>query len=192
MTSQLSDQELLHRYEQEGNNEWLGVLLGRYTHLLFGVCMKYLKQEERARDAVQQIYLKVLHELPRYRITYFKAWLYRVARNHCLMQLRPSVQNRSQPLPEQMEMEDEQQSRQRLMEKEHLLTLLQAAVTRLAPEQQNCIRLFYLQKRSYQEISAHTGYSLMQVKSFIQNGKRNLKKMIEQMRDRPDDAPAAG
>ena len=80
---QITDQELLARYYREGNAELLGVLLQRYTLLLFGVGMKYLKDEEEARDVVQQVFLKVLTELPKYRVEYFKSWLYMIAKNHC-------------------------------------------------------------------------------------------------------------
>ena len=49
----------------------------------------------------------------------------------------------------------------------------------LNPEQKQCLILFYLEKKSYQEISENTGFSLMQVKSYIQNGKRNLKILLD-------------
>jgi RNA polymerase sigma-70 factor (ECF subfamily) len=84
----ITDQELLGKYYAEHNNYWLGLLLQRYTMLLFGVCMKYLKNEEEARDGVQQVFLKVIQELPRYKVEYFKSWLYMVAKNYCLMKLR--------------------------------------------------------------------------------------------------------
>src|SRR5258708_33137101 len=84
----LTDQDLLDRYYADHNNEWLGILLPRYTLLLFGVCMKYLKQEEEAKDCVQQIFVKIIMELPKYRVTWFKSWIYTIARNHCLMKLR--------------------------------------------------------------------------------------------------------
>src|ERR1043165_3246764 len=84
----ISDQELLELFYKDHNNEWLGILLQRYTLLLLGVCMKYLKNEEEAKDSVQQVFLKVLTEVSRYRIEYFKSWLYMVAKNHCLMKLR--------------------------------------------------------------------------------------------------------
>jgi RNA polymerase sigma factor (sigma-70 family) len=83
-----SDEELLAYYYHHKNNEWLGILLQRYTLLLLGTCMKYLKNEEEAKDAVQQIFLKVLAEAHKYKIDFFKSWLYMVARNHCLMKLR--------------------------------------------------------------------------------------------------------
>ncbi|HVE61064.1 MAG TPA: sigma-70 family RNA polymerase sigma factor, partial [Chitinophagaceae bacterium] len=84
----IPDTQLLDYYYQDKNQEWIGILLERYTLLLFGVCMKYLKNEEEAKDGVQQIFLKVLVEVSKYRIDYFKSWLYMVAKNHCLMKLR--------------------------------------------------------------------------------------------------------
>src|SRR5574339_504039 len=84
----MSDQELLEKFYKDHDNQWLGILLERYTLLLLGVCMKYLKNEELARDSVQHIFLKVITELQKYRVEYFKSWLYMVAKNYCLMQLR--------------------------------------------------------------------------------------------------------
>jgi RNA polymerase sigma-70 factor (ECF subfamily) len=83
-----SDQELLEHFYRDKNNEWLGILLSRYTLLLFGLCMKYLKNENDAKDAVQQVFIKVIHELSKYKVTYFKSWLYMVGKNHCLVELR--------------------------------------------------------------------------------------------------------
>src|SRR5919107_388933 len=84
----IEDKELLNKFYSDGNNEWLGILLQRYTLLLLGVCMKYLKNEEEAKDSVQQIFLKALTELQKYKVDYFKSWLYMVAKNYCLMKLR--------------------------------------------------------------------------------------------------------
>jgi RNA polymerase sigma factor (sigma-70 family) len=85
---ELTDQELLERFYADHDNEWLGILLQRYTLLLLGVCMKYLKNEDEAKDSVQQVFLKVIQELHKYKVEYFKSWLYMVAKNHCLMRLR--------------------------------------------------------------------------------------------------------
>ena len=89
--SHISDQQLLERFYQTHDNQLLGVLLQRYTLLLLGVCMKYLKNEEEARDSVQQVFLKAITELHKYRVEYFKSWLYMVAKNHCLMKLLMKV-----------------------------------------------------------------------------------------------------
>ncbi|HEX6914645.1 MAG TPA: sigma factor, partial [Chitinophagaceae bacterium] len=69
----MTDQELLERFYTDRDNEWLGILLQRYTLLLLGVCMKYLKNEEEARDCVQQVFLKSITELGKYRVSYFKS-----------------------------------------------------------------------------------------------------------------------
>src|SRR5688572_11808040 len=84
----MTDKELLAKYDKDHDSRWLGILLQRYTLLLLGVCMKYLKNEEEAKDSVQQIFLKVIQEIQKYKVEYFKSWLYMVAKNHCLMKLR--------------------------------------------------------------------------------------------------------
>lgn len=175
----MTDQELLDRYYADGNNEWLGILLPRYTLLLFGVCMKYLKQEEEAKDCVQQIFVKIITELPKYRVTWFKSWIYTIARNHCLMKLRDR-HGRQVELSETMLADgDDEATKKRHMEKDQLLDLMTHALEELGDEQKQCVILFYLEKRSYQEIADITGFTLMQVKSHIQNGKRNLRLSIE-------------
>ncbi|MBV9960961.1 MAG: sigma-70 family RNA polymerase sigma factor [Parafilimonas sp.] len=172
-----SDQDLLEQFYRNNDKRVLGILLQRYTLLLLGVCMKYLKNEESAKDAVQQIFLKVIHELPRYRVQYFKSWLYMIARNYCLMQLRKHDVRATKELNENII--DEEFPLQLELEKEKLLSLIESSLDELNEDQKTCITLFYLEKKSYQQISGQTGFSLMQVKSFIQNGKRNLKLLVE-------------
>ena len=178
--SHISDQELLDRFYADHQNEWLGILLQRYTLLLLGVCMKYLKNEEDAKDSVQQVFLKVIQELQKYKVQYFKSWLYMVAKNHCLMKLRDRQGKVPSELTERLTATPgEESDRQDLIQSDHTFELLDQALKELNTEQQQCVTLFYLQKKSYQEISETTGFSLLQVKSFIQNGKRNMKIWIE-------------
>ena len=178
--SHISDQELLDRFYADHQNEWLGILLQRYTLLLLGVCMKYLKNEEDAKDSVQQVFLKVIQELQKYKVQYFKSWLYMVAKNHCLMKLRDRQGKVPSELTERLTATPgEESDRQDLIQNDHTFELLDQALKELNTEQQQCVTLFYLQKKSYQEISESTGFSLLQVKSFIQNGKRNMKIWIE-------------
>jgi RNA polymerase sigma-70 factor (ECF subfamily) len=180
----ISDQELLERFHTDHDNEWLGVLLERYTLLLLGVCMKYLKNEDEARDSVQQIFLKVIQELHKYKVEFFKSWLYMVAKNHCLMKLRDRQGKVAAELTDKMIAAPmEETDRQTLLYNDQSLDLVEDALKQLNTEQQQCVTLFYLQRKSYQEISAETGYSLLQVKSYIQNGKRNMKIWIEKMRN---------
>ncbi|MEO7444938.1 MAG: sigma-70 family RNA polymerase sigma factor [Ferruginibacter sp.] len=178
----LEDKDLLQHYYQDGDNEWLGILLERYTLLLFGVSMKYLKDEEAAKDSVQQIFLKVIHELKKHKVEYFKSWLYMVAKNHCLMQLR-NKNRYAAPLTENvMASYPNDAQGQTPQEKDLDLEKLSMAVAQLNEEQKVCITLFYLQKKSYQDIVHVTGFEMMKVKSHIQNGKRNLKILMEKMR----------
>ncbi|HOA37912.1 MAG TPA: sigma-70 family RNA polymerase sigma factor [Flavihumibacter sp.] len=177
--AQYSEQELLERFYADRNKEWLGALLERYTLLLLGVCMKYLKQEDAARDAVQQIFLKAITEMEKYRVDYVKSWLYMIARNYCLMQFRdknrfPVEINDRMPLEE-----DRENQLLEAKEKEKMLTFMHEELAQLGDEQRQCVTLFYLEKKTYQQVAEQTGYNLGQVKSFIQNGKRNLRLMIQ-------------
>ena len=177
----MEDREILENFYSSHSNEWLGILLQRYTLLLLGTCMKYLKNEEDARDSVQQIFEKTIQELHRYRVEYFKSWIYMVAKNHCLMKLRDKGKH-SVELDERVQHPaDDQEDIRVHYEKEKNLVNMAAALHQLNKEQQQCVTLFYLEKKSYQEITDHTGYTLLQVKSHIQNGKRNLKIIMEKM-----------
>ena len=179
----IDDQQLLLYFYEDKNNEWLGILLNRYTLLLLGVCMKYLKNEEEAKDSVQQVFLKSVTELQKYKVDYFKSWVYMVAKNHCLMKLR-NKNNLPVEINEQLHAKAEEQTdTKKLQEKDLLLTHMEQALSQLNLEQQQCVTLFYLHKKSYQEIVADTGFSLLQVKSHIQNGKRNLKIMLERLQE---------
>ncbi len=173
----ITDSELLNKFYSDKDTQWLGILLQRYTFLLLGVCMKYLKNEEAAKDAVQQIFLKAIVELEKYKVTYLKSWLYMVAKNHCLMNLRD--RHIFIPVEERTEIIAAETNPEERINKEATLTILEKALSELNREQKTCVTLFYLQKKSYQDIVDTTGYTLLQVKSFIQNGKRNLKLLVE-------------
>ncbi|RYY46772.1 MAG: sigma-70 family RNA polymerase sigma factor [Chitinophagaceae bacterium] len=181
----MADQELLHRYYKDNDNEWLGVLLQRYTMLLLGVCMKYLKNEEDAKDSVQQVFVKVINDLPKYKVEFFKSWLYMVTKNHCLMKLREKGKYTSEINEQIMGAPEEQGGVSHAEEKEVSLSNMELALSHLNTEQKVCVTLFYLEKQSYQQIATRTGYSVMQVKSNIQNGKRNLRILMQRMQ--PDE-----
>lgn len=175
----MSDQELLEHFRSDRDNQWLGILLERYTMLLFGVCMKYLKDEDEAKDCVQHVFLKAITEMHKYEVTYFKSWLYMVAKNQCLMKLRERQVRPAELEAEHIPLEDEAEDKYHFIDKDRKLELLSSSLTELNPEQKQCVTLFYLEKRSYQDIAGITGYTVMQVKSYIQNGKRNLKLSLE-------------
>lgn len=179
----IDDNRLLQYFYADRNNEWLGILLQRYTLLLLGVCMKYLKNEEEAKDSVQQVFEKVISEMHKYQVTYFKSWLYMVAKNHCLMKLRNKGQYFTE-IDERISIADETEDKKLIIEKDLLLDNMEVALQQLNKEQRECVTLFYFQKKSYQEITEISGYSILQVKSYIQNGKRNLKIILQQMQQK--------
>ena len=181
----LTDAQLVHAYVSEGNTDYFGLLFERYTHLVYGVCMKYLKNSFDAEDAVMGIFEKLMTDLKNHEVRDFKNWLYRVAKNHCLMMLR------KKKFRDRTEDEISHEKQQEFMEiifGEHLpsgeddldgiLISLRDAINALREEQRKCIELMYLEKKTYEEIAHITGYDLKKVKSYIQNGKRNLKNML--------------
>ena len=135
--------------------------------------MKYLKDPEAAHDAVQQVFLKSLTHLPAGEINNFKGWLYVLMRNHCLQQLRDKVHLAADEALQAIPADSDQMADHHALEA--TLAEMQAALRELASEQQACISAFYLHKKSYQQIMETTGFTFAQVKSYIQNGKRNLK-----------------
>jgi RNA polymerase sigma-70 factor (ECF subfamily) len=169
----LSDDDLLRTYRRTGDNTWLGHLLQRYTVLLIGVAMKYLKDKEAAHDAVQQIFLKSLTHLPAGEIGNFKGWLYVLMRNHCLQKLRDQKYFAADEVLATIPADAD--ALEALRQRELTLVELTEALQQLSPDQRRCVDGFYLQRKSYQGLMAETGFSFAQVKSHIQNGKRNLR-----------------
>ena len=176
MNTNLTDEELLHNYQNDGDSQWLGYLLIRYTTLLFGVALKYLKDKDQAEDAVQQVFEKVLTHIPRQEIRNFKGWLYILMRNHCLQQLRDKSYTADEGTLAQLSATEN--DKEEVLLREYTLQQMEEALALLNEEQKKTIVLFYLKKYSYEQIIATTGYTFMQVKSFIQNGKRNLKTIL--------------
>ena len=183
---QYSDQDIIARYKVDQDPEWIGILFERYTHLVLGICLKYLKREEDAKDAVMQIFENLMDDLLNHRVEHFKSWLYTLTRNHCLMELRKvRTANRYHEaelikLRESIVESSDEKHLNNKRELEHMLEALSIGITMLSKEQSECIELMYLKEKSYKEIASLTGYNLKQVKSYIQNGKRNLQKIYKQ------------
>lgn len=176
----LSDEELLQRFYKDSDNRWLGMLLQRYTLLMLGVCMKYLNNEANAKDAVQEILIRVLTDLKKHKVSYFKSWIYRVTVNHCLVKIRNNKHMADvKEIDEEVTLAEDAKEKELIVEKEIRLNLLDESMKELNEDQRRCVELFYLESKSYKEIENITGFNAMQVKSFIQNGKRNLKLLLE-------------
>jgi len=174
-----SDEELLADYKKSLSISILGTLYERYMNLVYGVSLKYLQDQEAAKDAVMQIFEELVGKLPSHEVQNFKSWLYVVAKNHCLMQLRKKNQTKRVVFDEKfMDFEDDFHL-QKAMDDERLKNRLEDCIAQLPPHQRTAIRKFYLEELSYKEISVLTTDDIKKVKSFIQNGKRNLKICLE-------------
>ncbi len=178
--SKLTDEELLATYVESGRTEYFGELYNRYIPLLYGLCLKYLHDTDRAQEAVMQLFEDLLPKVSKYEIGSFKLWLYRVGKNHCLQLLRK--ENKEVPLDYSLHVMESDEFLHLLSEEgsnsEEQLEALHHCMALLPEEQRVSIGLFFLDEQSYADISGQTGFSLNQVKSYIQNGKRNLKNCI--------------
>ncbi len=178
----LTDADYLAGYKRTGDLVALGELYERYMDMVYGLCYKYLRQEAEAKDAVMQIFEKLITDLKTHEVGNFKNWLHSVARNHCLMQLRSqkiAVGDESIFENEQLENWAVSESAESF-EIEQQLSALSDCLQKLSKEQRQSIDLFYWQQKCYQDIVELTGFELNKVKSYLQNGKRNLKNCIEQ------------
>jgi RNA polymerase sigma-70 factor (ECF subfamily) len=175
-----TDAELLARFQQEGDQEALAQLFDRYLELSYGLCLQYLKTESRAEDAVMGIYIELERKLPVHEVQNFKSWLFTVVRNFCLMQLRKEKKDTTlsfdpafmqstenwHPLEEQTEVSEREDA-------------LNYCLEQLTEQQKTCVNLFYYEGYSYKAIAEMRQEEVGQIRSNIQNGRRNLRNCIE-------------
>lgn len=171
------DHKLLNSYRESGDLVVLGRLYEKVMPLVFGVCLKYLKDEERAKDAVMGIFEDLINKVKQHDIKQFRSWLYVLSRNYCLMQLRSDKKLETVNLDDFMEFApvlhpDDSNY-------EPAMQALEKCLDKLPGPQKQSVNLFYLKEKCYKEIAELTGFSLNEVKSYIQNGKRNLKICLE-------------
>lgn len=172
----LDDNDLPGHYKETGNQEIIGEIYKRFGHLMFGTCLKYLKNKEEAEDCVMSIFEKMPRKLENHQIQHFKSWLYKVTKNACLMRLR-KVDPFSDALPileEALEGSNESGiDDKKLLEIK--IEALNEAIDDLKDEQKETVKLFYIEQCSYAQISERLDMPMKKVKSAIQNGKRNIK-----------------
>ena len=174
-----SDTELVLAYRQSGDLKVLGELYQRYMELVYGVCLKYLKEPELSQDAVMQIFEELVSKLKKHEVENFRGWLHQVAKNHCLMQLRTPKNLKTVALPPLLMQNEEDVHLNGVMEKEENFQKLEKCIASLSDEQRTMIKLFYLDGKCYNEIVEITGLEWNHVRSSIQNGRRNLKLCME-------------
>jgi RNA polymerase sigma factor (sigma-70 family) len=180
--SPLPDAELVKRYRQTNDLKVLGDLYQRYMDLLYGVCLKYFKDAEIAKDAVLSIFEELITKLQKHEVENFKAWVYQVAKNHCLMQLRKDKKFTKAQFDPAIMQNAETVHLNGELEKEENFKQLDFCLGQLNKEQRQVLELFYLQNKCYKQIVEETGLEWNAVRSFIQNGKRNLKICMDQQK----------
>jgi len=175
-----TDEELLLQFKNTGNAEYFGELYNRYIPLIYGVCLKYLKDADKSQDAVMQLFEDLLPKINNYEITVFRTWLHSVVRNHCLQILRK--ENREIIVDFNVNLMESDEVLHLLTEEENeneKMAALKRCMEKLPEAQRVTIQLFFYDEMSYVDIVEKTGYPLSKVKSYIQNGKRNLKICID-------------
>lgn len=175
----LTDKELVVLYKESGDMAVLGELYQRYMDLVYGVCLKYFKEPEAAKDSVIQVFEELVGKLKKHDVDNFKGWLHMVAKNHCLMQLRTPKNLKTVEFRTELVQTEENVHLNGVLEKEENFQKLEYCLGTLTVEQREAIRLFYLEGKCYNEIVEITGQEWNQVRSFIQNGRRNLKICME-------------
>lgn len=187
--SNKSDEELISNYRLTGDKNSFASLFKNHATVIYGTCLFYLQDKDEAKDAVMNIFEKLLIELKKEEIKNFKGWLSFVVRNHCIsfIRKRKTYQKNTATYYEfEYKTPDlEEEINIHLVDDESMLMNLKDCVPKLKTKQRICIELFYLKHLSYQQISTQTGYGISEIKSYIQNGKRNLKLMIEELQTLP-------
>lgn len=177
----IADKELITAYKKSGDLQYVSILYQRYMDLVFGVCLKYFKDGERSKDAVMDIYEELCKKLKVHEVDNFRGWLHVLARNYCLMQLRsPRHMKTTEFNADIMQSGQASHLENEVLQKEENFKKLEACMEQLTEEQRVSIALFFIQKKCYNEIADETGYEWNKVRSYIQNGKRNLKICMEE------------
>lgn len=178
----MSDNELVGQYKQSGDLNVLGDLYQRYMDLVYGVCLKYLKDEEKAKDSTLAIFEELIGKLQKHEVENFKSWLYQLSKNHCLMLLRSEKKFVKTNIDPALMQNEETVHLNGELEKEENFRQLHFCLDQLNKEQKDVLELFYLQGKCYNEIVELTGIEWSSVRSYIQNGRRNLKICMEKQK----------
>ncbi|WP_423146584.1 RNA polymerase sigma factor [Rubrolithibacter danxiaensis] len=181
-TDQVDEPLMLAEYRRTHELEILGKLYEKYMPLVYGVCLKYLKDEEQSKDGVMQIFEQLIDKLKIHEVGNFKSWLYTLARNYCLMALRTASKHETVNLQDNFVEKGADFHLNSEASKEGELDLMEKCMEKLPEEQRISIDLFYLQQKCYKDVADLTGFDINKVKSYIQNGKRNLKICMEKNR----------
>ena len=177
-----TDHELVAEFTSTLDIQFAGELYNRYADLIYGVCLKYLKHPENAQDSAVAVFEELVSKIPKNTIENFKGWLYMLTKNHCLMRIRSGKKAHTVNIDAELMQSEDPTHLDGVLEKEENLVQLEYCMGELAIEQRQAVALFYIEGKCYNEISALTGIEWNKVRSYIQNGRRNLKLCIEKQK----------
>jgi RNA polymerase sigma-70 factor (ECF subfamily) len=177
-----TDNELVAEFSSTLDIQFAGELYNRYADLIYGVCLKYLKHPENAQDSAVAVFEELVTKIPKHTIENFKGWLYMLTKNHCLMRIRSGKKAHTVNIDAELMQSEDPTHLYGVLEKEENLVQLEYCMGELAIEQRQAVALFYIDGKCYNEISALTGIEWNKVRSYIQNGRRNLKLCIEKQK----------
>ena len=178
-----TDDDLLNQYLQDNDLRHLGELYLRHSEKVYYVCLHYFKDSEASRDAVMEIFEILVSKAKQQDIRDFPRWLYVVSKNYCLMCLRDAKKHQEIVTNSFVEFKIDFHPSDEQHEREERLLLLEKCLDRLGEGQRRAVQLFFLEEKCYKDVAESTGYDLKEVKSYIQNGKRNLKLCMERSID---------
>lgn len=175
----IADTVLLEQYLKTVDLNILSKLYCRHAEMVYYICLRYFKDEDKSKDAVMSIFEQLIQKVNKQEIKDFPKWLYVVAKNFCLMDIRANKKNITVPMDDFVEFSTSLHQVDNYIEKEEQLTKLESCITKLPDKQREAVDLFFIQEKCYKDIVQITGFTMNEVKSFIQNGKRNLKICME-------------
>lgn len=180
------DEELIARYQNSEDDAFFEELFTRYQDKVLPICFKLLRDKEECQDACMEIFEKARKGLRKENVDRFNSWLYILIKNHCYDQIRKRKRRLTTSSYAEEELEEilwKKGPDERLNGdgyRQEKLREVEAVLSRLDEAQRVCVDAFYCQGKSYKEIAEETGYTSNQVKSYLQNGIRNLRIIFNQ------------
>lgn len=173
------DEFWIRAYFQSGDSEYWGRIFEKYKKRIFLRCLTLLQDNEDASDLTSETFIKAHENIQKYDMKRpFFPWLQQIATNLCIDLLRRKTIIQFTQTDEKIEFHSAEDVTKKVENRELGDTILKALKS-LKNHQKRCFCLFYIHRKSYKEIAELTGYSYNDVRSYIQNGKRKFKLVMQ-------------
>ncbi|MFQ5674351.1 MAG: RNA polymerase sigma factor [bacterium] len=173
------DNATIRSYLETRDVRYLGRLYEAYKKTIFWHCLKMVGNEEDAKDLASETFIRTFDRIEDFKLgAPFCPWLMRIATNLCIDHLRKKNRYKFYKFDEThsaVAIQNESEPKQPMISGERIIEKLK----KLKPLQKRCFCLFYIHNLTYKQIAELTGYPLGKVRSYIQNGKRNFKLLME-------------